>query len=212
MPRNKLIMISRFLIVLLGEISFHGALAGEYPETEAEFARLPPYCYVRLKQNNGPEAQQWSAKLGNDCWIHLHHYCAGLNSFNNSLNIFDKTKKANTLKTSVLGNYQYMWDKAGPSCILMPEVMVNKGRALMMLNQTYDALGAYRKAMDLNQRYIPAYIELAGLYTRSGQTDVARTILDYALKVEPHNKSVQRRLADLDHPRKSGSAKTETTQ
>lgn len=113
---------------------------------------------------------------------------------------------------AVKDGFDYMWKQAGTGCMLIPEVLVNKGKALLLLNNPIAASESFRKSMELNQRYIPAYIELANLYTKSGQTDAARTILDYALKIDPNSKAVQRRLASLADKKKSTDSKSEAAR
>ena len=75
-----------FAIILFSFISAN-SLASNWPKSEAEFALLPPYCKARMGPGKGlnvPESEvaKWKQVLGPG-FIHVHHFCAGLNTMNN---------------------------------------------------------------------------------------------------------------------------------
>jgi tetratricopeptide (TPR) repeat protein len=197
---------SRFyLLVFLIQWASPDARAASYPYTDEEFSKLPPYCYAKLK-GSPTEQKLWESRLGPNCFIHIHHYCAALNDVNHAMMAKTKKERDAALEYSMAGGFDYMWNQAGATCMMMPEIFVNKGKALAMLGKGNEAAAAFQKAMQLNQRYVPAYTALADLYKQTGQTDAARQLLDYALKIDPKSKSVQRRLAELDARNKSGKS------
>lgn len=195
MPRLPTKLSCLIFILLIGPASFE-IRAASYPQTEEEFARLPPYCRVKLK---GTPAEQklWESRLGGTCFLHIHHYCAALNDVNIAMMAKTKKERDASLEYSMAGGFDYMWNQAGAACAMMPEILLNKGKALLMLNKGPEAAQSFQKAIELNRRYIPAYMALADLYKRAGQTDAARKLLNYALTVDPKSKSVQNRLAEL---------------
>jgi tetratricopeptide (TPR) repeat protein len=169
--------------------------AAAFPQTEADFARLPPYCNARLRGT--PEDKRlWEKKLGPD-FLHVHHYCSGLNYINHAHGTFDKKIRARLLETS-LGAFQYMEDKARPSFVLMPEILVKKGDALRLLDRKVEAAQYYHKALRLNPRHVPAYRALSNLYVAEGRTREARELMAYGLRANPGNKSLQRWLRELE--------------
>jgi tetratricopeptide (TPR) repeat protein len=194
--RNSSFILAAML--LLG-ISATDTQASTFPQTDEEFARLPPYCTARLRKNQNPAAyKQWESRLTVNCFVHIHHYCAALNDVEKAMRAATKKDRDHHLMDSMAGGFDYMWNQAGASCSLMPEVFVNKGKALIMLEKKPEAAASFQKAIELNQRYIPAYAALADLYKQAGQTAAARQLLNYALKIEPNNRSLTRRLAELD--------------
>jgi tetratricopeptide (TPR) repeat protein len=193
--------------LLLSALAPTGAEAAAFPTTAEDFARLPPYCAARLKKNENPAAyKQWEARLTMNCFIHIHHYCAALNDVEYAVRAKTKKERDQFLMDSMTGGFDYMWNQAGASCPMMPEIFTSKGKALIMLERKPEAAASFQKAIELNRRYIPAYVALADLYRRSGQTEAARQLLDYALKIEPQNKILTRRLAELDSGRKAGGS------
>lgn len=206
MPRTAL-FVSWFLILLSITSPCSALKDVQFPNTEEEFARLPGFCRARLRPNESEQqVNLWKQRIGDACFMHVHHYCLALNIMNFTQTVASKADRETYLQRAFKGGFDYMWGNAGPKCGLMPEIFVNKGRAFLMIDKPYQALEAFRKAIELNQRYVPAYVELAGLYTKSGQTDTAKTILEYALKVDPNSKSIQRRLADLEGGKKGASS------
>lgn len=184
------------LLILSAGIFPPATQANTYPETTEDFAKLPPYCTDRHKGKD--YASPYKEKFGGACWLHLHHYCLGLHQVNYAMAETNEKARENHIMVALKEGFDYMWTSAGAQCVLMPEIMVNRGKAVVLIKQYGSALESFRKAIDLNPRYIPAYLELASLYTKSGQTDAARTVLEYALNVDPNSKATQRQLERLN--------------
>lgn len=210
---SPLSRISHLAAVFLVAAPWTGAEAAAFPSTAEEFARLPPYCAARMKRNENPAAyNMWQSRLHPSCFIHIHHYCAALNGVEHARMARTKQERDRLLLDSMGGGFDYMWNQAGASCPMMPEILVNKGNALIMLDKEPEAAVTFQKAMQLNPRYMPAYAALADLYKKAGQIDAARRLLDYGLKIEPENKSLNRRLAELDARSKSGDTRNAGTK
>jgi tetratricopeptide (TPR) repeat protein len=210
MPRIFLRLGYLAVIFMIGSAPFE-THAGSYPQTEEEFARLPPYCRARLK-GTPEERKLWESRLGGSCFLHIHHYCAALNDVNIAMMAKTKKERDASLEYSMAGGFDYMWNQAGTSCGMMPEILLNKGKTLLMLNKGPEAAMTFQKAIEINRRYIPAYLALADLYKRTGQIDSARKLLDYALTIDPKSKPVQSRLAELGSPGKSRDSSDAATR
>jgi tetratricopeptide (TPR) repeat protein len=191
--------------------AFHPLVAqAKFPKTAEEFAKLPEYCRVRMLAENTPEYDLWKKRLGAG-FVHVHHYCKALNLMNYARVTTDKKDRDKMLEDSIPGGFNYMWNHAGASFVLMPEILTNKGRVLDMLGRGDEAVETYKKALDINRRYAPAYMELAELYKKHGQKDVAQRILEYAVKILPKSQLIEKRLQDIRNPAKTGSSKTGNT-
>ena len=84
----------------------------ELKRTMAKFANLPEYCMVRLSEREYvsvrtvpvpvellPHVKKWSGIVGGRNWKSFHHYCWGLDRFNNGKMMFALgEKKANERK------------------------------------------------------------------------------------------------------------------
>jgi hypothetical protein len=58
---------------------------GYLPEspTANEMRALPPYCEARMK-GDAAAKKSWSQQMGPEIFMHVHHYCAGINFMNRS--------------------------------------------------------------------------------------------------------------------------------
>jgi Flp pilus assembly protein TadD len=66
-----------------------------------------------------------------------------------------------------------------------PEAHTNLGNLYLSRNDPRDAENAYRAAIALDPRFVPAYVNLADLYRASGRDSDAETALRNALRVVP---------------------------
>ena len=60
-----------------------------YAPSAMELIVLPDYCRARI----GPDStayQQWNQRMGPDKFVHLHHFCHGLNHLNRANGTVDK--------------------------------------------------------------------------------------------------------------------------
>lgn len=124
--------------LLLGLASLaHPALALlPHAPTEAELAKLPKGCQVKL--GTGPQNaalwQSWSARVGNETWLHMHHYCGGLKFMNRARFTLDKAEKGFYLQ-SAIGEFNYVLKAWPANSPLMPEAQSQKTQAELMLKQ-----------------------------------------------------------------------------
>ncbi|CAL1239285.1 protein of unknown function [Candidatus Methylocalor cossyra] len=168
--------------------------AGAFATTEEDFAKLPPFCKARA---SGPESatyKLWEQRLGPN-FLHVHHYCSGLDWVNKAHSTLDRRKSREWLETA-LGGFQYMEDQCSSpeTFVLMPEILTNKARVLVELGRMPEAAQYFEKALRMNPRYVPAYRSLSDLYLRAKQKEAARQLLDYGIKVNPGNKTLEQLL------------------
>ena len=75
-----------------------------------------------------------------------------------------------------------------------PEAQANLGGLYGARGEMEKALAAYNTAIDLNQAYVPAYVNLADLYRTQGDERKADTVLRKALKITPESAAVHHAL------------------
>lgn len=107
-----------------------GDLLSQRPNA-LELESLPPFCNARL---NGDESLQklWSQKIGRDNFLHVHHFCFGLNLNRRALITFDKKQKRYYLERAV-ANFDYVlkhWPADSP---MRSEATAGKAQAERML-------------------------------------------------------------------------------
>jgi len=163
----------------------------DYPQTESDFATLPPYCKARLFDGNkSPQYAKWNQRMGKDTFLHVHHYCGAL--FTIDLANRDYKQRAYLLKNA-LANIAYMENHAPMSSRLMPEILMKKGKVLLMQGRDPEAMLAFQSSINLNKKYSPSYMAMADYYISKGQYDEAMEITEKGLKLVPKSKGLKRR-------------------
>lgn len=178
---------------LLG-VNQASAVAG-YSATTAELSLLPPFCQAKLGTN--PAAHQlYSGKVGPD-WLHIHHYCVGLNFTNRYKRSFGNKGDQQFYLQSALSEFEYMFTHSSPTFWMRPEMHVQKGKLLASAKRTVEAVNEFEMALKDNPKYLEAHVALSDLYKNTGQPSKSITALEQALQLAPNNKALQRRYNEL---------------
>jgi hypothetical protein len=117
------------LLVTIGCIAINAPYANAHAMTEKEIVMLPPYCQAKLKNKN---TQIWVDRMGFDNFIHMHHYCYGLNYMQRAQLAMDKNARRENL-TQAKGEFQYVLDRWPPSFQLTQAAKAYQAKAEMML-------------------------------------------------------------------------------
>ena len=186
------------VLILVGELlttAVHAQLPGK--ATDAEIARLPPYCAVRLKGNTSPEYKQWERTLGPG-FLHTHHYCTGLVQLNRYR---DHTRRSPQDRAFICrgcrGNELHGHRASRATYILLPEIYLNRGIAFSLQKRDALAVTDMNKALKLNPHLVGAYLALAMRYAEMKQDDRALEIVTIGLKYNPDVRSLQGRYREL---------------
>ena len=81
---------------------------GYLPEspTANELKALPPYCQARMK-GDASAKKSWEQQMGPAIFMHVHHYCAGMNYMNRSRVEMDPRKR-NYYLDRASANFNYV--------------------------------------------------------------------------------------------------------
>lgn len=99
--------------------------------TDSELEVLPEACTARIKGSKEVKAA-WQMKLGAGNFLHLHHYCFGLNYINRARMTMDKSRKLYLLQRG-LANFNYVlthWPADSP---LRPDAEAGKQQVELMM-------------------------------------------------------------------------------
>lgn len=192
--KRQLVASAVCLIIVSLSLS---AFAGEYPETEADFLRLPKYCKARFSDSQSPLYQKWDKILGAN-FIHVHHFCAALHSERAShlivgVSPIDNQRKQSYI-TSAIRNIDYMEKHATPSFILFPDIYLLKAEIFGSSGNSKLATEYYRKAINANKKYSKGYVKYADYLYKIGSKQIAVEILNEGLKNASNKKIVNKRL------------------
>lgn len=165
--------------------------------SQKEIATLPPYCKALLVGGAGsPEYSMWAAKLGNG-FGHTHHYCVGLNFVRRAMLTKESGSDKYNLGQQALIEFNYVISNAPPTYILMPEILVQKGKTLVNLGQNGAAAQSFQKAIQLNPKYQPAYASMSDMYAKLGNKEESIKILQEGLRHNPQAGYLKKKLATL---------------
>lgn len=171
------------------------SVVAEWAPSQADMASLPPYCAVKFNEGKNPEAAAtWRASMGGD-FIHIHHYCAGLNFLNHARGQFS-SKNTGTLEATVR-EFDYVLTNSSPGFYLRPEILMNRGIALSMMQRNGEAVGNLLKSIELDPKQPRAYATLADLYVKQNNHGKALDTISEGLRHNPGTKSLQRRYTEL---------------
>ena len=125
---NRLNILRRFLPGALLLFVLGGSFLAQAQETLhnipiTEVAILPQYCQDRL--NNQKNKEKWVSVFGNNGWIHLHHYCYGLNYYFRAGSEFD-TRKRGKYAQKGIGQFDYVMRKWPASFQLYQQAQMYK--------------------------------------------------------------------------------------
>ncbi len=169
--------------------------ADDWKPNPTEMATLPPYCAARFDERS--EAfKTWRDSMGSD-FIHVHHYCAGLNFLNRARGMGSFNKGRQGTLEAALRNFDYMLAHTQPDFSLRPEILMNRGIALSMMNRTGEAMGDLLKSIDANPGQARAYLTLADMYTKQNNRAKALETVTEGLRHNPGTRSLQRRYTEL---------------
>ncbi len=170
----------------------------QWRPNEMELRLLPPFCRARF--NGGPEAEAWKSKIGKG-FLHLHHFCAGLNFINRYYKSKSPQEKTFNLNNA-MGNFNYMIDHYEPGFPLQWKVYLNRGKVFSIRKEYIKALNDYRKAAKLRPKSISVHIALSDTYMKLGNNDQALKIVKHGLQYHPSNKHLLRlykRISNKDY-------------
>lgn len=191
------------------------ATAAQFPLAEpngftwGELSVLPEYCKdtqgtVWDKRGNGgpesPNLPRWVGLMGED-FFHLHHYCYGLRDFRNAELAGEGSPRGQRLLLEGLNQLSYVIRNCQPTMILMPEVFLKQGDALLKLGRVIEAKESYERSRALKPDYWPAYTKWADVLVGLKQFDTARQLLKEGLNFSPDQPELTQRIASLDKAR-----------
>ena len=115
-------IVAAWLALLLPAVP----VMADWVPSQTEMAALPGYCAAKFNEGKNPEsAKVWRASIGSD-FMHIHHYCAGLNFLNRARGMASGNDKRGTLGAAMT-NFNYMLNNASSGFYMRPEILMNRG-------------------------------------------------------------------------------------
>ncbi|MFP5381974.1 MAG: tetratricopeptide repeat protein [Gammaproteobacteria bacterium] len=185
------------MLVLLG--GGEAWAIGNFKPTPAELGVLPAFCGPRAQpygnDSDHPEVKPWLPIYGSD-WIHLHHYCAGLNFINQSYRSANKLEKDGTLRSAVR-ELDYTLKNCRPGTQLYAEILLARGTALFGLRRLTEASRDLENALAIDPKLRRAYSLLADSYVALKRKDKALETVAEGIRHNPEAVSLKRHYDEL---------------
>ena len=183
------------MLVMIGIMLCASPVMAAWEPSPAEMAALPPYCAAKFGERANPElARTWRSSMGGD-FIHIHHYCAGLNFLNRSRSM--PSSQTRDVLGAVVREFDYVLTHASPDFYLRGEILMNRGIALSMAKRKGEAVGNLLKAIELDPKQPRAYMALADLYAGQNNRSKALETATEGVRHNPDTKRLQRRYREL---------------
>lgn len=168
----------------------HAALP--YGPTDAEFATLPQFCKARMKEGlSKAEKIALSGNIGENNFLHIHHYCIAANFMKNRLRLVKTPQERESMLREIVGNYKYVLDHGEKSFWMRPQIHVEMASALLMLKQKAEAMSQYSQAIAFNPAYQAAYMPLIRAHREMGSGSAALEVATAGLRQFPDSKPLQ---------------------
>ena len=167
---------------------------------------VPEYClYVQVLPDRVTPAYhdhplstgKYRSSFGT-AWNHMHHYCWGLEAMFEATQPEVEPVIQRGLYSSAVSDFDYVLERMPDAIFLKPEIFVQKGLALTLLERHGEAIDAYTDALAIRADYVPAYIALSGCFERFGDLEKAASILRQGLEHAPQNAMLLEKLGEFE--------------
>jgi tetratricopeptide (TPR) repeat protein len=150
------------------------------------------------------EIERWQRLMGEENFVHIHHYCRGLEQTNQAL-FFERSKQGRDSRLkAALSEFDYVLRNVKADFVMLPEILTRKAQNLLRLDRPELAFPELERALALKADYWPAHAAWSDYYRDAGLPEKAREWLLKGLAAAPGTKALERRLAKLvDTPSKS---------
>ncbi len=188
-----------FLIcAIYSETSISATGIAGFTATTSELATLPGFCTPKARKNGNnksiPDVRYWVNVLGNDNYMHIHHYCYSLLLTQHALQGY-KNKKH--LLSKANSDLQYSIDRSTEGFKLIPEMLVHKSFIYELMKKPEEAKKFALNALKVNKRYEKAYLNLSRIYLLNNEKDKAVEVVRIGIKNTDSNQ-LKARLKKID--------------
>ena len=196
-------LFSTQIFASLAVLLFATVANAQFEYDEISVAKLPPYCRNAATfrdhvpgGNNPAEIERWLRVMGKG-FLHIHHYCQGLQATNRAL--FESrtsVERDRELRLSI-PEFNYVIARVDSTFSLLPEILTKKGENLLRLRRNPEGIATLVRAIEVKSDYWPPYAALSDHYKEMGNIDEARNWLKKGLAASGGAKALERRLKEL---------------
>lgn len=190
-----------------------------FPSPE-EANYLPRYCWARIQLLGGrdvnefeppvrEEVLKWRAVLGDGIFVHLHHYCGGLDRMRRYWLSVDRDGRQLGDTGQVTGGQRMTLEAAldefryvqgymkNLKSELYPDMLVAKATAHWQLGEVEKAIADLLTAITAKSDYAPPYLILSSIAEDLGNLRDATEVLEFGIRQTRGASLLKSRLAEL---------------
>lgn len=187
-------MRTRYPAAVIGAVLLVGILfprigsAYDFAPTDLEWATWPEFCRARYVTTNIGGTSKWAREysqaaieasrrqLGQDTFVYIHHYCAGIAYLNRSKLEGNAERRKMVLGTA-RNEASFTFERIPESSPLYAGVAIALGQIHKDLGKTDDAIAFIKQAIKVQPTNPRPYLGLALLYRDMRRLDLARDTL-----------------------------------
>jgi tetratricopeptide (TPR) repeat protein len=185
MQRNRRLVA---LAALASLLVCGAAQAYHFTPTETEWAMWPGYCKARyITTNIGGRSQYvsqvprseidlWKMRIGDEAFLHVHHYCASMASRLRAMQEPDKHERGEYLKYA-MENAMYSYVRTPSSSPVFIQQTTNLALIENALGHADSAISYAGKGVEAQPQSAEAYVALAYVYSQMKKKEEARDVL-----------------------------------
>ena len=165
---------------------------------------LPNYCKYTMLYRDGAfgskdpnQIKHWERVMGSDNFMHMHHYCKGLDHTNRALYTERNEHGRNQHLRFSIREFDYVLKNVRADFALLPEIRTKKAENLLRLGEGPQAALELGLAIKLRPDYWPPYAVLSDLYKEQRDLKQARLWLERGLAATGDASPLKRRLTEL---------------
>jgi hypothetical protein len=162
-----------------------------FAPTAAEMSLLPPFCAQRIGGSSSGVGVPAAEQMGKANWLHIHHYCFGLNFVNRARRASNAKDRAYDLGVAK-GNYMAVIKNTEPRFWMRPQIYVDLGKVELQLKDAGEAVRWFNEAIKFNPAYLPAYQALIDVLQQAKRNSEALEVATAGLKHVPNSEPLQK--------------------
>lgn len=202
MTANKRRMMRVLLPVLWSSATWPSYAAEGF--SASEIAMLPVYCQVKRQfqlpnRPPGADVRQWEQVLGPNVTMHMHHYCGGLAWLRRAEVEFSGSRLRAQYASRALNGIDYILraHNLPPQTPIMPDILVNRAKALFLSGEPIQATDVVRQALALKGDIVAAHELLIDIHLSQKSKREALLAAEAGLRQAPNSRRLERRYLDL---------------
>ena len=161
-------------------------------EIKVKRGKLPKFCIAAGSAGSKHPSRSKYEKYYGPIFIHVHHFCRGLDK----INIANRTNDKKILGRSIY-EFDYVLNKPDPKKRMNYKVAYAKGGALLMLNDRIGAMKSFYRSIKLNKKFPAGYIALSNVFMQYKNKQKACEILKIGLKNNPDSANFKAYLENI---------------